>query len=100
MDTSKQNRDYSPRTGKITRKVAGKILERLSHLGVQSPSLKPYTPDMIRNWLYNKSQDPKIEAAYLYVLSSSSLPDSPASEKKRNEAKKHIEIAERLLAEI
>jgi hypothetical protein len=100
METSKQKDHYSPRTGKITRNVARKILERLDHLGVQSPSLKPYTPDMVRNWLYCKSRDPKIEAAYLFVLSSTSHPDSPASEEKRNEAKKHIEIAERLLAEI
>ena len=100
METSKQMFENYPQTGKITRNVAGKILERLNSMDQQSPTLKPYTNDMVRNWLYGKSRDPKIEAAYLYVVSNSKLPGTPAVEKKRKEAKRHLEIAERLLSEI
>lgn len=100
MDTSKQNvRNYA-QTGRITRNVSVKILERLNASGQKSPSGRDYTSDMVRNWLYKKSVDPKIEVAYLSVVSEIDPKRDEEREERREEARRHIEMAEKLLAEV
>lgn len=96
MDKSKQNVRNCAQTGRITRNVSVKILERLNASGQKSPSGKDYTSDMVRNWLYRKSVDPKIEYVYLQVLSEI----DPTQSERREEAMRHIEIAKKLLAEV
>lgn len=96
METSKQMPVSIPETGKITRNVANKILKRLNDAGHIAPSGKPYGYNMVRNWLYEKSKDPKIESAYLAVIAEM----GPVSEEKKKMAKLHLEMAERILLEM
>lgn len=96
METSKQFGQSNPETGKITRNVADKILKRLSEAGHISPSGKPYSYNMVRNWLYEKSKDPKIESAYLSVLAEI----GPISDEKRKMALMHLEMAEKILSDM
>lgn len=96
MNTTNQTVKNYTQTGKITRNVALKILERLNSSNQISPKGREYTFDMVRNWLYNKTIDPKIEVMYLSVISEI----DPRKTEKRQQAMMHLEIAEKLLAEI
>lgn len=98
METSKQLDQSYPETGKITRNVADKILKRLIETNQVSPSGKEYSYNMVRNWLYQKSSDHKIEAAYLFVIAD--FPNPKMSEEKRKMALMHLEMAEKILTEI
>ena len=100
METSKQNLLSSPETGKITRNVADRILKRLTDSEQVAPSGKPYSYNMVRNWLYEKSKDPKIELAYLAVIAEADFRDKPGNEEKKKMALMHIEMADRILSEL
>jgi len=100
METSKQKGETSSQAARITKNVAPIILERLNGSGQRSPSGRKYTFDMIRNWLYGKSRDPKIEACYLKVTSEIDSVKDEATSEKRKAAMMHLEMAEKLLSEI